>query len=141
MSKSIYVVGAIGLIGCVAMSLMMQHLLKVKGERSRPAAVVALEGELADHLSGPIEHQTLEIDGLVTLQVRLRTRAGVEAKALGRAAGEMLWRGVIRWQPAPERILVEVQEAGSAAPVVVESSQPGLRLRPRPTAQPSAPGK
>lgn len=140
MSKSIYVVGAIGLIGCVALSLMMQHLLKVKGDRARPAMALEIEEELADCLRGPVEVATLEVDGERTLCIRLPVKAGVPGDNLARGASDLLWKRSTSWREQPERLRLEVLPAQGGAPIQLDSHSPALRGMRRKTV-PVAPPK
>ncbi len=128
MSKSIYVVGAIGLGGCLVLSLMMQHLLKVHGERARPKVAIELEEDLADHLAGAVEATSLEVDGERTLCLRLPVKQGVATEPLARAAADLLWRRSPKWAEVPQRLRLEIVQGG-AAPMRFDSHPPGLRTR------------
>lgn len=140
-SKSIYVVGAIGLGGCLVLSLMMQHLLKVKGDRTRPAVALELEEELSDHLRGMVDFATLDVDGERTWCIRLPTKKGVPSDSLARAASDLLWRRAPSWGEAPERLRLEVTAEGDVAPYRLDSHPPGVRTRrvAKPAAPPAAP--
>ena len=144
-SKSIYVVGAIGLGGCLVLSLMMQHLLKVQGDRTRPAVALEFEEELSDHLRGQVDFATLDVDGERTWCIRLPTKKGVPSDSLARAASDLLWRRAPSWPEAPERLRLEVTAEGDAAPYRLDSHPPGVRTRRAtkhaapPAAPPSAP--
>lgn len=140
-SKSIYVVGAIGLGGCLVLSLMMQHLLKVKGDRTRPAVALELEEELSDHLRGTVDFATLDVDGERTWCLRLPTKKGVPSDSLARVASDLLWRRASSWPEVPERLRLEVTAEGDAAPYRLDSHPPGIRTRRavKPAAPPAPP--
>ena len=125
MSKSVYVVGGMGALGCLALSLMMQHLLKVKTDQARSPIVLEIEDACAEHLAGRIEASTIDMDGEMTLCLQLVAKAGVDPKQLGRSASDLVWRRRHKWNEVPERLRVEVRSAG-APPVVVETRPPGL---------------
>ena len=55
MSKSIYAVAGIGLLGCVALSMMMQHLLKVQNDDSTSPLAREMREMLGDYLVGRVE--------------------------------------------------------------------------------------
>ncbi len=128
MSKSIYVVGAIGLGGCLVLSLMMQHLLKVQGERARPKVAIEVEEDFADHLAGFVEVSTLDVDGERTLCLRLPVKQGVAVEPLARAAADVLWRRSPAWTEVPQRLRLELVQGGKA-PMQFDSHPPGLRMR------------
>src|SRR5262245_24773879 len=54
-SKTVYVVGGIGAVGCLMLSFMMQHLLKVQSERSHSPVADELKETCAEHLVGAID--------------------------------------------------------------------------------------
>ncbi|MGE3171594.1 MAG: hypothetical protein AB7O97_03145 [Planctomycetota bacterium] len=126
MSKSVYVVGGIGVIGCLMLSFMMQHLLKVKTDRSRSPVAIELEEACAQYLDGPIEAATFEIDGERTTLLRLRVFAGVDADRLARSAGDLVWRRAHKFRDMPERLRFEVRGPGLEQPLVVDSRPQGL---------------
>lgn len=127
-SKTVYVVGGIGAVGCVMMSLMMQHLLKVQGERGRSPVAIEVEQQCGTHLVGPIEVSAMERDGERLLVVRLRAKPGVECAPLARTIGDLIWRYAYKLPESPERLRLEVRSSDDqkVAPVVVESRPPGL---------------
>src|SRR5262245_39446058 len=142
-SKNVYIVGAIGAAGCLMLSLMMQHLLKVQTERSHSPVAEELKEACADHLVGAIEVQTRTVDGAQTMIVRMTVRDGDKADALARTASDLIWRRAYKWSDSPDRLRVEVAHtAGDKAPAVAETGPPGLdRLRSfrRSEAKPPAP--
>lgn len=141
MSKSIYVVGAIGLGGCLVLSLMMQHLLKVQGDRARPKVALEIEEDFADHLAGFVEVATLDVDGERTMCLRLPVKPGVAADPLARAAADLLWRRSPSWAEAPQRLRLEIVQVGKP-PMQFDSHPPGMRMWRAPKAiAPAAPPK
>lgn len=126
-SKSVYIVGGIGIVGCIALSLMMQHLLKVQGDRARPALAIEIEQDLADCLHGNVDVSTLDVDGERTLCVRLPVKKGLAADRLARAASDLLWKRAPSWRETPERLRLEVVAEGGA-PFLFDSRPPGLRI-------------
>ena len=129
MSKSLYVVAAMGLIGCVALSFMMHHLLGVKTERSRSPLAIELQELLDSNLDGTVEVSTLDVDGEFTMLVRLPARAGVPRDQLAKSTTDILWRRAPVWKETPERLRIEVGGPGNELPVVLDSRPPGLGRR------------
>jgi hypothetical protein len=125
-SKQIYVVGGIGVAGCLMLSFMMQHLLKVKTDRTRSPIAAELEETCAGHLDGRVEASTLEVDGDRTLLVRLKIRTGVDGEALARSVGDLIWRHAYELTETPERLRLEVRGSAYPTPLVVDSRPPGL---------------
>jgi hypothetical protein len=123
--KSVYVVGGLGALGCLALSLMMQHLLKMKTDTARSPIAVELEEACAEFLTERIESSQLEIDGELTLRLQLTAKKGVDPKALARNASDVVWRRSHKWSEVPERLRIEVHSP-EAAPVVHESRPAGL---------------
>src|SRR5262245_38283317 len=78
-SKNVYIVGGIGAAGCLMLSLMMQHLLKVQSERSHSPVAAELEEACAEHLVGAVDVQTRTVDGAQTMIVRMTARDGAKA--------------------------------------------------------------
>lgn len=142
MSKSIYVVAAMGLVSCVALSFLMQHLLGVKGDRSRSPVAAELQEVLADNLKGSVEVTTLDVDGERTMLVRLPAREGVPLDQLAKSTTDLLWRRAPLWKEVPERLRLEVRGPSDAPPLVLDSRPPGLgrfqrsRAKPAPLAAP-----
>jgi len=130
-SKNVYIVGAIGAAGCLMLSLMMQHLLKVQHERSHSPVAEELQEACADHLVGAVEVLTRSVDGEQTMIVRMTARDGSKAEALARTASDLVWRRAYKWSDSPDRLRVEVARTpGDKSPAVAETQPPGLeRLR------------
>jgi hypothetical protein len=118
-------VGGIGALGCLALSLMMQHLLKVKTENTRSPIAIELEEACADRIVGRIEADTVEIDGEETLWLKLVAKDGVELRPLAKNASDLVWRRSHKWPQLPGRLRVEVRGPRSA-PVVIETRPQGL---------------
>src|SRR5262245_60322528 len=142
-SKNVYIVGAIGVAGCLMLSLMMQHLLKVQNERSHSPVAEELKEACGEHLVGAVEVLTRTVDGEQTMIVRMTARDGDKAEALAHTATDLIWRRAYKWSDSPDRLRVEVAHtAGDKAPAVAETGPPGLdRLRSfrRSEAKPPAP--
>ncbi len=133
MSKSVYVVGGIGAVGCLMMSLMMQHLLKARTEQSRSPVSIELEQALAQHVVEPIEVTSRDSDGERMMLVRLKARPQADAARLARSVGDLIWRRAYKWSERPDRLQVEVRSGeANKQPVVIVSRPQGLDgLRPQ----------
>lgn len=90
MTKSLYVIGGLGLGACLVLSMMMQHLLEVKNERDRPAVVIEVEQILGGRLVGPATLVQKDREGR-TLEMRLKVLAGLDKEKLARTAGNLVW--------------------------------------------------
>ena len=143
-AKSIYVVGGIGVVGCLMLSFMMEHLLKVKTEASRSPVAQELEEIYGDRLVGSVDARVVEVGGERILLVRVKAAAGVQRDQLAAQLGGNV-RMVLRQQPdPPSRVRIEVDAVDGSSPLVVEL-EPGRRpaaTRPgapvtRPPAAPS----
>lgn len=129
MARSIYVVGAMGVLGCVALSMMMQHLLKVQKDRSSSPLAADLQEMCGHLLAAPPEVRSFLYEGEQTIVIGLVTVDQVDRQKFGKSASELLWRGVYRLREMPERVRVELRTAGREDIVVVESRPPGFRNR------------
>lgn len=131
-SKTVYVVGGIGAMGCVMLSLMMQHLLKVRTESKRSPVAIEIEQAFPGNLVGPVDVTTPMIDGERTMLVRLAVGPGIDGAPFGRSVADVVWRRAYQWPEMPDRIMVEVRtERQPRDPVVVVSRAPGLDRRLR----------
>lgn len=124
MSKSLYVVGGIGTVGCLMLSLMMQHLLKVKKDRAVSPVAIELARDFEAHLAGPIEVRTLEEDGEPTMVVRLPVQPGARLAELAKAAGDFVWRRAYLLPELPGRLRVEAFPVDGSEPVAAAVSRP-----------------
>ncbi len=150
MSKSVYAIGGIGLASCVILSLMMQHLLKVKAERQRSPVATELEELFKSQLAGPVTDQVIDRDGRRTLVVRMVLLAGLQKQRIGASAGGLIWRRVLSGSgEPPEVVLLELADDGGGRTEEFVAPRPPMlggvpagaeANRPPPTGQPAAPG-
>lgn len=106
MSKSIFVISGLGLVSCVLLSLMMQHLLKVKVERKRSPLVIELEELFRSQLAGPIETEFQDRDGKRTLVVHIKIVGGIQKQRLGISLGGLVWRRALSGTDEPPQALL-----------------------------------
>lgn len=139
--KSLYAIGGIGAVGCLVMSFMMQHLLKVKSDQGCGAVATELAEMAAEKLSGRPTVEIIDSNGLRTMVIRVRTRAGVDRGRFALGTGRVLWLSVrdIKDPPAHMRFLVEGD--GGDAPLMVEVPSPGAAIQRPPAASGSVPAK
>ncbi|MBK8095839.1 MAG: hypothetical protein IPK26_01950 [Planctomycetes bacterium] len=124
MSKSLYAIGGLGLGSCLVMSLMMQHLLKVKTERHRSPIAIELEEVFASRLTGPVEVKLPNGDADRTIVVTLPVLAGLQKQKLATTAGNMVWRRMAGEKDAPAALRVEVKDDSGGKPEAFEVPKP-----------------
>ena len=90
MVRSLVAIGAIGLGGGIALSLMMRWSLEVQSEMARDPLETAIEERLGRRLVAPVRVDRAEQDGLVT--VRMSVVAGLRKQRLARTAGWVVWQ-------------------------------------------------
>lgn len=110
MSKSLYAIGGLGLGSCLLMSMMMQHLLKVKTERQRSPIAIELEEVFASRLTGPVDVDLPEDGGERVIVVTMPVLAGLQKQKLATTAGNMVWRRMAGEKDAPTGVRVEVKD-------------------------------
>ena len=109
-SKSLYAIGGLGLGSCLVMSLMMQHLLKVKTERHRSPIAIELEEVFASRLTGPVDVKLPNDNADRAIVVTLPVLAGLQKQKLAITAGNMVWRRTAGEKDAPSGVRVEVKD-------------------------------
>jgi hypothetical protein len=145
-SKSIYAIAAIGGLGCLALSLMMQHLLETQQERERPPIVAELESFLADQLTGPIGYRYRQEGGRSTiiLQMVVTADTATANAAFARSASDLVWRLGGRYlRELPDELVIEVgtdaAPVGDADPYVHRCLRPGTSAPKVHVSRPAAP--
>lgn len=133
MSKSIYVLAGLGLFGCIALGLMMQHLLRVQVERGQSAIAVELQEMCGHQFEGPAIVELQSEASALTMVVKVRARPGVALDKFARSASALTWRIAHRHEQVPDHLRFEVRPPAAGEAVVVETSRSDLgRLRRRP---------
>lgn len=125
-SKSVFVVGGIGAVGCVMLSLMMQHLLKVKGEHGRSPVATDIEQTFGPQLQGPVDLVSLLMDGERAVIVRLLAKADVDREQMGRRVAGLVWRSAHKLAETPDVLRVEVRRDAAEEPMIIDTRPPGL---------------
>lgn len=149
MSKSVYAIGGMGIAGCLMLSFMMQHLLKVKQDRAQSPVALELQELFTGRLDGPVQVHTQQEGGELTMRVRMTIRDG-DPKQIVRGAAGMAWRCAAQLQEPPRRMIMEVLRPGDDAPAVVELGARGVAapqrtapgspsVQPPPNGVPAAP--
>lgn len=113
-SKSLYVIAGLGLTGCVVMSMMMQHVLKVKGDKDVPAAAKDLQDLYGSRLS---DYCTIDVDETpdrTIVAVGVHAQGGMGTPRLARSIGEFVWRRYAVRQVVDE-VIVTLHEPGREA--------------------------
>jgi hypothetical protein len=105
-SKSLLVIGGLGLASCVLLSMMMQHLLQVKADRKRSPLVTELEELFRSQLAGPIETEVQERDGKRTMVVHIKVLGGLQKQRLGMSLGGLVWRRLSNGSEDPPQAVV-----------------------------------
>lgn len=123
-SKSLYAIGGLGLGSCLLMSLMMQHLLKVKTERHRSPIAIELEEVFASRLSGPVDVLLPQEGADRTIVVRMPVLAGLQKQKLATTAGNMVWRRMVGEKDAPTGVRVEVSDDSGGKPEAFDVPKP-----------------
>lgn len=133
MSKSIYVIGGMGLAGCLLLSFLMQHLLKVRGDRAASPVALELQELFSGRLARPVQVAVIEEQGIRTMVVRMALLEG-DPRQVVRGAGGLAWRRAAVLPQPPQRLRLEVTGSDPAeAPAVVEFSSRGVGAAPPPS--------
>jgi hypothetical protein len=143
-AKSIYAVAGMGFGSCLLLSLMMQHLLKVKKDVVRPAFLLELEELLAGRLDGPIDVQTRKVGEQEQMTLLFTVGEHVDKQRLARAATPIVWRQLAGGPNDPDRLVLAISKRGETAPLEIEAERPRwvppkARVRPAATAGAKAP--
>ena len=137
MSKSIYVLAGLGLFACIALGLMMQHLLRVQADRGQSVIAVELQEMCGDQFDGRAVVELQSAASALTMVVKVRARPGVEMDKFARSASSLTWRIAHRHGQVPDHLRFEVRPPDAGEAVVVETSRSDLgRLRRRPARSP-----
>jgi hypothetical protein len=123
-SKSPIVIAVIGLAGCVAMSLMMRHLLSAHQEQSREPLELALERRFSGRLAGPARVLERVANGRMSLVLELRVLAGMRKDRFVDKAGLMAWeyrRGCV---DEPHEVEVIITDDGDGEPMAATVPRP-----------------
>lgn len=140
-SKSLIAVGGMGLVSCLLLSLMMQHLLKVQVEKQRPTTVTELEELFRSQLAGPVQTQTVDRDGRRTVVVRMRVLAGLNKQRLATSAGGVVWRRALQESmDAPDGVLFEIGDDGAGRVEEIPVPRPAMLGGPPTATNPGSAG-
>jgi hypothetical protein len=146
--KSVYAIGGIGAVGCLLLSFMMQHLLKVKTDNGSSPVAVELQDLAGRNIVGAADVQVVLENGVRTMIVRVQTRQGVDRQKWATGIGRLLWRRASASREPPARMRFEVAGEGGVPPVRVEIDPPSAGAVKRdpaatspasPTQSPAAP--
>ena len=132
MSKSIYVLAGLGLLGCLALGLIMQHLLRVQVDRDRSEIAIELQEMCGNQLDGPVVVALVPDAPEPTMVVKVSVGPDVEPLKFARSASSLVWRIAHRHDQAPEHLHLEVRPPDQAEPVVVRTSRSSLSGLRRP---------
>lgn len=127
MQRSILVMVALGGAACVALSLLMQHLVAAQRERSQCPYDAVVANRLGRRLVEPVEvHTERDASGL-RIAVRGTVLAGLDREGLARTAGQEVWLAALRAGERPIDVVVEFGDEDGGAPTVVHVPVPGAK--------------
>ncbi len=120
MRKSIFVIGGLGLGGCLALSLGLRELLAVQQERQRSPLASLLEGHFSRRLVGRVHVQWVDANGRQQLEARLAVFSGLRKEPIAEAAGELLWLNAANHGRRPDSVVVRVEDDDGGVPFVMD---------------------
>lgn len=134
------------------LSLMMQHLLHVKTDRSRPAYIAELEELFGGRLVQPIAVAARTVAGQEQLIVRMVALSGLRKQSIAQIAGQTVWRHLDKTPTPPDLLIIEVADEGAAPTETLQLPRPvglsGVRAGtqagspdPKPAGNPPVPGR
>lgn len=125
MSKSPAVIGAMGLAGCLALSMIMRSALQVQQRQQRDPLEAELETRFGSRLSAPPVVSETEREGRRRVVVELSVLAGLKKERFVAAAGRLVWERRRGSASEPAEVEVVVTDDGDGERVA------GLVPRPR----------
>lgn len=124
MAKSIYAVAGLGFGSCLLLSLMMQHLLKVKKDLVRPSFVMELEELLAGRLDGPVDVKREKVGDRERMTLFLTVADHADKQRVARVASPIAWRQLAGGPNDPDVLVFALARKGEATPVEIEAERP-----------------
>ena len=91
MGRSNWIIAALGLLACVALSLLMEQALKVHTSKAAGPVTIAVDKAVSSRLGAPARFAVETVDGRRTGRLRLRPTAEANVLRLVRDAGEKAW--------------------------------------------------
>lgn len=140
---------ALGLGACLALGLMMQHLLRVSKERNQPPVVREINRVYGARMDGEARMRFVRRPDAVVAEITFTPLVVGGARDLAREIGQFVWRNVE--DPSFAKVVVVCADPLGGAPQQVEVHrpyQPGapprrpppkLAPEPRPIDRPAAP--
>ena len=135
MSKSIWLILAIGAAGAILLALIMQHLAEAVSERERSPYAAAVAARMGSKLVGRIRiekryaAEDAGASGGFSFDVLAGVVAGVNKRRLAEAAGQELWLGSLRAGERADAVRVTLYEQGSGAAGEVFEVPPPVKGR------------
>jgi hypothetical protein len=87
-----WIILALGLLGSLALTFLMQHALKVRGQREIHPVAVELERTFGSRLTGDVDFRLSELGGRQIGTISLRPLIGIGHDRLAREVGQFAWR-------------------------------------------------
>ncbi|MCA8976501.1 MAG: hypothetical protein KDC98_17405 [Planctomycetes bacterium] len=112
MSKSILAIGAIGLGGCVVLSVLLRQALEAQGQALASPIAKGLEQQFGRRLAGPVRVSTESEQGRSRIAVRMCVLAGLQKERIATEAGLFVWNRTHGTEGAPDQVVVTVFDDG-----------------------------
>jgi len=140
-SKSIYVIAGLGLLSCIVMSMMMQHVLKVKKDEAVPPAVKDIQDLYGSQLSRLCTIKVDERPEHTRIDVGVWPQGGLSNSSQARNIGQFVWRRYAVRQVVDEVVVTLHPTSGEAVEINVEAPLLARRkLRHEPATPPAPAG-
>lgn len=92
MTKGPYIIGGIGLIGCLSLGFAMRQLAEATGERDQSPFAVEVEAFLGPRLRGRLDVRERAVGDRVRVAVTAAVESGLDLQQTAQQVGEVVWR-------------------------------------------------
>jgi hypothetical protein len=130
--KSALIIAALGVGGCVLLSMVMQKAVAIDTERRQLPFVPALAARFGPQLAGPLRVREEPLAGGLELAVSACVRDGIAAEPLARAIGAELWLLALRAGSRAQAARVVLRGEDGAQLVSMPVRRPGPDRSPAP---------
>lgn len=124
MSKSPAVIAAIGISGCLALSLVMREFLEVQHELERDPIALELEARFPRRLIRPVRVSSQEKEGRLVVYVDLKVIAGLRKDRFVGPAGRVAWDLRLGDENEPDEVIVRVTDDGEGKTLTAIAPRP-----------------
>lgn len=122
-TKSLVIMGCVGLAGCVVLSLLMKQAVTLQTERQQVAFLPAVAAKFASQLAAPLRLREERIGGQARLVASARLVAGGDPQRFAEALAAEIWLHVRRAGNPARQIDLQVRVA-DGAPLQIVSPRP-----------------